>query len=65
MIQLTPHQLERARIMKAVRHAIRLKHALNADAECNERLPDLEKRIDQALLQGKEFEVKQLINCDV
>lgn len=40
-------------MMKVARAAIRVKHSIQADAEVNERLPELEHQIDQALLAGR------------
>jgi hypothetical protein len=57
MTQLTPHQIEKAKILKAARSAIRLKHSLMADEEMYNRLPELERRIDQALNEGKELKL--------
>ena len=55
MKQLGEIELERARILKAARSYIRLKHSLAADAELNERLPEIEKAMDKAIHSGKEF----------
>lgn len=57
MTQLTPHQIEKARMMKACRAAVRLKHSLKADEELYQRLPELERRIDSALLEGKTLKI--------
>jgi hypothetical protein len=53
MKQLTKHEIEKARMMKAARSAIRLKHSLNADEEIYRRLPELESKIADALLKGE------------
>lgn len=53
MRKLTTHEVEKARMLKAARSAIRLKHSLAADAEIYDRLPDLEQQIDAALLSGQ------------
>lgn len=53
MTQLTKHQIEKARMLKACRAAVRLKHSLRADEELYQRLPELERRIDAALLAGE------------
>lgn len=46
MRQLTPLEIRKAAILKAYRSAIRLKHSLEADAEINETLPEIEDRIN-------------------
>lgn len=57
MTQLTPHQIQKVKMLKAARAAIRLKHSLNADEEMYRRLPDLERKIDQALNEGKSLKL--------
>jgi hypothetical protein len=57
MRQLTNHEIERAGMLKAMRAAIRLKYALEADKELYRRLPELQRRIDSALLKGEAFKV--------
>lgn len=52
MIQKTPLEVAKYKIMKATRMSIRLKYSLMADEEINERLPELEARIDLALQNG-------------
>jgi hypothetical protein len=61
--ELTEYELEKARIMKAVRVNIRLKHSLNADEELNAKLPELERRIEAAFNAGQvyELDVKSLL----
>lgn len=63
MRKLEPHEIQKAKMIKAARAAIRLKHALAADQELYERLPELERKIDAALLTGKplEFTVAELL----
>lgn len=53
MRQRTELEVQKEAMLKAFRAAIRLKHALAADAEINERLPEVERRIDAALAAGK------------
>jgi len=53
----TKHDIERKRIIKAARTAIRLKHSLAADAEMAVTLPKLEGQLDSALLKGKRLEI--------
>ena len=55
MKQLDRLEVSRAAILKAVRANIRLKHALDADAEINEVLPELERRINHAIETGEPF----------
>lgn len=57
MRQLTQHEIQKARMLKACRSAIRLKHSLKADEELYQRLPELERRIDGALLQGRPLKI--------
>lgn len=57
MKQLSPHEIQRARMLKACRTAVRLKHSLKADEELYNRLPDLQRRIDSALLEGKALKI--------
>lgn len=57
MIQKGELEQQRANLMKAARAAIRLKHAIAADNEINEVLPELERRINTALLNGEAFEL--------
>jgi len=57
MIQKTRTELEKAKILKAVRSAIRLKHALGADEELNEVLPRVEAEVDRAIAEGKLLEL--------
>lgn len=52
MNRKTPLELKKAAILKAARASIRLKHSLAADEEINDRLPELEDRIDAALQSG-------------
>jgi hypothetical protein len=52
MIQKTDLEQSKASMLKAARMAIRLKHSLEADKEINEKLPELERRIDDAIQAG-------------
>jgi hypothetical protein len=45
-VHLEPSQLAKRRLVKMARAAVRLKHALAADEELNEILPELEKAFD-------------------
>jgi hypothetical protein len=64
--QLSKHEIQKAAMLKAARQAIRLKHSLEADAEIYERLPELERRIEAALLTGRplEFTVAELLRAE-
>jgi hypothetical protein len=53
----TDIELQRAQMLKALRTAIRLKHGLAADRELNERLPELESQINEAIANGKSLEL--------
>lgn len=57
MKQLTPIEIHKSCVLKAFRAAIRLKYSLLADREIAERLPKLEKDIDQALAMGVPLEL--------
>lgn len=57
MRTLTKHQIEKAKILKAARTAIRLKYSLLADKELAEALPRLSDRIDNALSVGRAFKM--------
>ena len=57
MKKLTRPELEKARLLKAVRANIRLKHTLEADAEINEKLPEIEAAIDRAIAAGTVYEL--------
>jgi hypothetical protein len=57
MRRLGDIELQRAQMLKALRSAIRLKHALRADEELNEKLPTFEAEFDRAIQAGKTFEL--------
>lgn len=57
MKSITDLDIEKAAMLKAYRAAIRLKHALAADREVSETLPQVEKRIDDALQSGNPLEL--------
>ena len=57
MIQKTDLEQQKAAALKALRAGIRLKHSLAADAEINDRLPAMEKEIDNALAEGRPLEL--------
>ena len=57
MKQLTDFEIKRAAALKAYRTAIRLKHALAADAEIAATLPEIEERINNALAMGQNIEL--------
>jgi hypothetical protein len=49
--------MQKFKILKAARAAIRLKHSLHADEEINERIPELERMMDSAIQAGKPLEI--------
>lgn len=53
--------LRRAAMLKAARSAVRLKHSLAADAELNERLPELERAFDAAVKNGRLPDVARML----
>ena len=57
MKKKTPAEMERAKIAKATRTIVRLKHSLRADEEINAVLPDTLDEFEAALARG---ELKQL-----
>lgn len=48
-------ELRRLQLARAVRAAIRMKHSLAADEEINAVLPEILRRYDRAVAEGKEF----------
>lgn len=57
MKSLTNLEIEKAAMLKAYRAAIRLKHAIAADREIYETLPQIEQQIDDALQSGTPLEL--------
>lgn len=53
MRKKTKAEMERARITKAARTLIRLKHSLKADEEVNDILPGTLAEFDTALMSGE------------
>lgn len=53
MKKKTPAEMERAKIAKATRSLIRLKHSLAADEEINAVLPDTLEEFEAALARGE------------
>jgi hypothetical protein len=51
----TAQEMDKAKVMKAVRSAVRLRHSIEADYELNEVLPRVEAEFDRALAEGKQF----------
>lgn len=62
MQKKTPAELEKAKITKATRTLIRLKHSLAADEEINAVLPDTLDEFDKALARGELKELKAGLN---
>lgn len=58
MRKKTPAEMEKAKIAKAARTLIRLKHSLAADEEINEVLPDTLSEFDDALNKGDLLQLK-------
>ena len=52
MNQKTELEVQKAAILKAIRSTIRLKYSLLADKELNDKLPEVERMIDDALQSG-------------
>ena len=52
----TQIELERMAASKAIRQVIRLKHAIEADREINERLYNFLEDFDEAIAAGKSYE---------
>lgn len=59
-------ELQKAQILKAVRSNIRLRHSLAADAELNEKLPEIERQVDAAIRAGRvyELDIKSVLEDD-
>lgn len=55
MARRTEIEQQRLAVAKSVRSAIRLKHALAADAEVNDVLPDVLDQFDRAIAAGEPF----------
>lgn len=62
MRKKTPAEMEKARIAKATRGLIRLKHSLQADEEINAVLPDTLEEFDAALARGELRELRAGLN---
>lgn len=58
MRKKTPAEMEKAKVTKAARTLIRLKHSLAADEEINSILPDTLEEFDEALARGELRELK-------
>lgn len=54
-------ELRKRALFKAARSAVRLKHSLEADAELNELLPQLERAFDSAVSRGRLPEVALML----
>ena len=57
MKALTNLEIEKAAMLKSYRASIRLKHAIAADREIAETLPQIERKIDDALQSGTALEL--------
>lgn len=57
---LTDHELERKKLIKAVRATIRLKYSLMGDEELNTLLPRITAEFDKAIATGKPYELTTL-----
>lgn len=62
MRKKTPAEMEKAKIAKASRSLIRLKHSLKADEEINAVLPDTLEEFDTALARGELRSLKAGLN---
>lgn len=60
MIAKTEIELQRAQMVKALRSTIRLKHALAADRELNEVLPEAVKEFDKQVAHGQLLEAEDI-----
>lgn len=58
MRKKTAAEMERAKIAKATRTLVRLKHSLAADEEINAVLPDTLAEFEEALARGELKELK-------
>lgn len=57
MRRYTDAEMAKKDAVKITRAAIRVKHSIAADHELNDVLPDLEERIDSAILGGARLEI--------
>jgi len=55
--QKTDIEMERERLMKTVRKAIRHKHSLLADAEINEILPGIVEEFEKRVAAGQSYQL--------
>lgn len=62
MRKKSPAEMEKAKIAKATRTIVRLKHSLQADEELNDILPDTLAEFDEALANGTLKELKASLN---
>ena len=62
MRKKSPAEMEKAKIAKATRTLVRLKHSLAADEEINSVLPDTLAEFDAALAEGTLSELKAGLN---
>lgn len=56
-VRLPDELVQKRAALKAVRTSIRLKYSLMADEEINRKLPELERRIEDALETGEPLEL--------
>jgi len=54
-------ELRKRALFKAARSAVRLRHSLEADAELNDLLPQLESAFDSAVARGRLPEVAVML----
>jgi hypothetical protein len=57
MHRLTEVQMAKKDTIKIARTGIRLRKSIEGDHECNDVLPDLEERIDQAIVSGERLQI--------
>lgn len=62
MRKKSPAEMERARLIKASRTLIRLKHSLAADQELNDLLPDTLAEYDAAVGRGELLSLQASLN---
>lgn len=57
MRKYTEAEMAKKAMIKTARAGVRVKHSIAADYELNDVLPDLEERIDAAILGGERLEI--------
>ena len=57
IVQLDPWEMAEKAAIKIARSAVRLKYSVAAEAEINERLPEVQAAVRKAVAEGKPWEL--------